>query len=235
MCANRRVLSDVPGARRFIRAFAVLLAVAPAMTSVGLADTEESQRRSVIPGPVQPAEDPGAPRRHFRANNPASLNDEDAERIYADLKSRLEQAYRRSGDPSAIAYQGWTRYNTAPYRSASHGNRFINNFANDKARSYGRYEEAGRLPVGSVVVKDSFTVSEDGTVTPGPLFVMEKMETGFNYVSGNWRYIMVEGDGTLFGVTKGPGSKKVEFCIGCHLAVEEQDHLHFIPAEYRRR
>ena len=140
-----------------------------------------------------------------------------------------------SGDPSSAAYQGWARYNSAPYLSASHGNRFINNFANDAAKAYSRYEGAGLLPVGSVIAKDSFTVSDDGTITPGPLFLMEKMEPGFNYVSGNWRYIMVEGDGTLFGITKGPGSKKVEFCIGCHLAVEEQDHLHFIPAEYRRR
>lgn len=235
MCANRRSLSEIFRARGWILAIAVTVAVFVAVPPKALADPEESQRRSIVPGPAQPAEDRAGPRRHFRAENPASLKDEDAERIYGDLKTRLKQAYRRSGDPSAIAYQGWKRYNTAPYRSASHGNRFINNFANEKAQSYGRYEEAGRLPVGSVVVKDSFTVSEDGTITPGPLFVMEKMETGFNYVSGNWRYIMVEGDGTLFGVTKGPGSKKVEFCIGCHLAVEEQDHLHFIPDDYRRR
>ena len=235
MCANRRLQSENFSERARILAVAVALAAVVAMPPTVRADQEESQRRSVVPGPVQPAEDPAGPRRHFRAKNPASLSDEEAERIYGELKAALEKSYRRSGDPSAIAYQGWTRYNTEPYRSASHGNRFINNFANDTAKAYGRYEDAGLLPVGSVIAKDSFTVSDDGTITSGPLFLMEKMEPGFNYVSGNWRYIMVEGDGTLFGITKGPGSKKVEFCIGCHLAVEEQDHLHFIPAEYRRR
>jgi len=232
MCASKRLRPELSVARGWLIALAVTLA---AMPSSGSADQEESQRRNVVPGPVQPAEDPAGPRRHFRAKNPASLSGEEAERIYGEFKAALEKTYRRSGDPSAIAYQGWTRYNSVPYRSASHGNRFINNFANATAKAYGRYEDAGRLPVGSVIAKDSFTVSDDGTVKPGPLFLMEKMETGFNYVSGNWRYIMVQADGTLFGITKGTGSKKVEFCIGCHLAVEEQDYLHFIPNEYRQR
>ena len=235
MCANRQLWSEVSGTRGRVLAVAVALAAASAAPQAMSADPEETQRRWLGSGPATPAEDPDGPRRHFRAKNPATLGDRDAERIYGELKVALSAAYRRSGDPTAAAYQGWKRYNTAPYRSASHGNRFINNFANKTAKAYGRYEDAGRLPVRSVIAKDSFIVTQDGTVTPGPLFLMEKMEPGFNYVSGDWRYIMVQPDGTLFGVTKGQGSRKVEFCIGCHLAVEEQDHLHFIPAEYRRR
>ena len=58
---------------------------------------------------------------------------------------------RRSSSQSAAAYQGWTRYDRAPYRSVAYGRRFLNNYANEKARAYGRFENAGRLPVGPVI------------------------------------------------------------------------------------
>ena len=45
---------------------------------------------------------------------------------------------------------------------------------------------------------------------------------------------MVMPDGSIFGTTKGRGSGKVEFCIGCHKAVApEVDSMMFLPAEYR--
>ena len=69
---------------------------------------------------------------------------------------------------------------------------------------------------------------------PGALFLMEKMPDGFNHASGNWRYTMIMPDGSIFGTTGGVGAKQVQFCISCHLAVEHQDHLFFIPEEYRR-
>ena len=184
--------------------------------------------------PVKPAEDPAEPRRHFRVKNPANLSDEEAERIYADLKEDMARRYRLSRLPAAAAYQGWTRYNRVPYRSAGHGRRVLNNYANEKGRAYGRFEKAGRLPVGSVVAKDSITVTDDGAASPGPLFLMEKMAGGFNYVSGDWRYTMIMPDGSVFGTTKGEGAERVEFCIPCHLAAERHDHLHFLPKPFRR-
>ena len=57
--------------------------------------------------------------------------------------------------------------------------------------------------------------------------------TRFNYVSGDWRYTMVMPDGSLYGTTKGDGAERVEFCIGCHLARETQDHLFLVPEAYR--
>jgi hypothetical protein len=185
-------------------------------------------------GPVKPAEDPGAPRRHFRVKRPADLSGAEAERVYAELKQDMAQRYRLSRLPAAAAYQGWTRYNRVPYRGAGHGRRFLNNYANKIARAYGRFEKAGRLPVGSVVAKDSITVTDEGVAIPGPLFLMEKMEGGFNYVSGDWRYTMVMPDGSVFGTTKGEGARRVEFCIAYHLAAESQDHLHFFPEPFRR-
>jgi hypothetical protein len=60
------------------------------------------------------------------------------------------------------------------------------------------------------------------------------MEPGFSNASGDWRYTMIMPDGAVFGVTKGEGAERVEYCIGCHLARERHDHLYFPPESYRR-
>ena len=185
-------------------------------------------------GPVKSAEKPGTPRRHFRVEHSANLRGEEAERVYAELKNDMAQRYQLSRLPAASEDQGWTRYNRVPYRGAGHGRRFLNTYANELGRAHGRFEKAGRLPVGSVVAKDSITVTDDGVTSPGPLFLMEKMADGFNYVSGDWRYTMIMPDGSVFGTTKGEGAERVEFCIPCHLAAERHDHLHFLPKRFRR-
>ncbi len=98
---------------------------------------------------------------------------------------------------------------------------------------YGQYENAGKLAVGSIIAKDSVAITANGDANPGPLFVMEKMQAGFNHVSGDWRYAMIMPDGSLFGTTNETGSAKVDFYVPCHLAVEHQDRLHFLPNKYR--
>ena len=190
------------------------------------------------PGAVQTGQisgDPDRPRRHLREANPADLGPDEAEQAYSQLIARMDAGYRVSGDAVAARFRDWPRYNTGPYRFATHGRRFVNNYANETARAYGDFEAAGRLPVGSVIAKDSFTASADGQLRPGPLFLMEKMEIGFNYVTGDWRYTMIMPDGVVFGVTKGENEERVEFCIGCHLSREEFDHLYFVPEAVRAR
>ena len=177
--------------------------------------------------------DPDKPRRNFRVRHPARLNAQQAAEIYRELVEALSAGYARSGHPVAEHYREWRRANTAPYLSSTHGNVYLNNYANDAAEAYGRQERAATLPVGSIVAKDSFIVERGGEVRPGALFVMEKMPVGFNYVSGDWRYSMIMPDGVLFGETLGEDSERVEYCIGCHLAVENQDHLYFVPREFR--
>ena len=73
----------------------------------------------------------------------------------------------------------------------------------------------------------------DGDIAPGPIFVMEKMAAGFNYVSGDWRYSVIGPEGEVWGTTNGAGAERVEFCIGCHLAREKYDHLYFVPKKFR--
>ncbi len=174
--------------------------------------------------------DPNQPRRHFRIRNPKFLDATEAEAIYRRLRGRMAAGYALSG---RRVYGGWTRYNRAPYISATHGRRYVNNYANARGAAYGRFEDAGRLPVGSIIAKDSFSVTENGEIDPGPLFLMEKMAAGFNYTSGDWRYSEIMPDGSVLGVTRGENAAAVEYCIGCHLAVESQDHLYFPPPAMR--
>lgn len=176
----------------------------------------------------------GGPTKHFSVDNPADLSDTDAEDIYRRLTGPLRRGYALADHPVARAYQSWSRYNTTPYRSETHGERFVNNYANGLARAYGSFEEAGPLPSGSIVAKDSFAVTAAGDVFAGPLFIMEKMPQGFNAASRDWRYSMIMPDGSVFGVTKGQDSHKVQFCITCHArAGDDNDHLFFLPEAYR--
>lgn len=179
--------------------------------------------------------DPNKPRRHFRAHDVANLSAEETRKLYQKLKARLASGYATSGHETAKNYQSWPKFNTSPYPSATHGQRLVNNYANSIASAYGKHEEAGTLPKGSIIAKDSFVVATNGEVTMGPLFLMEKMEEGFNYVSGDWRYTMIMPDGSIFGATKGANAERVEFCIGCHLAREANDHLFYTPKEYRNQ
>jgi hypothetical protein len=150
------------------------------------------------------------------------------------------QAVQAAAVPDEIAevarsYQGWTQVNTAPYVSATHGSRYVNNYPGpDAADAYLQFEEIDAMPVGGRIAKDSFTVSPDGRIAVGPLFLMEKMAAGFNQASDDWRYAMIMPDGSLFGVTGGQGSENVQFCAECHAAVaDDQDSLYFLPDEFR--
>ena len=178
--------------------------------------------------------DGSAPRRHFRLRYPAELSNDQAEAIYNEFKPIMSKGYASSGVAAAQNYQKWQRYNIAPFKSAAHGRRYVNHYANAKASAYGKFEKAGVMPVGSILAKDNLTVMEKSKSHPGALLLMEKMPTDFNYVSGDWRYTMIMPDGSIFGTTNGDGSDKVKFCIGCHLAVEKQDHLYFPPKKFRK-
>src|ERR687897_2968831 len=104
---------------------------------------------------AEPAVDFAHPTRHFRVPNPARLSDADALSIYDRIRDDMLAAYRLSRDPSATRFDKWRRYNRVPYLSATHGDRYINNYANAKAKTYGR-AGGGPLPTGAVLAKDSF-------------------------------------------------------------------------------
>ena len=192
--------------------------------------------RPALAQAAEEVQDRVRPSEHFRVERPADLSDADALVIYERIAAEMVAGYRLSGLEQAADYRRWPRFNTTPYRSATHGERFVNNFANPIARSYGTFEDAGVMPRGTVIAKDSFAVTARGEVFSGPLFIMEKMAPGFLARSRDWRYTMIMPDGSLFGATRGQESERVEFCITCHqTAGEANDHLFFIPESYRRK
>jgi len=164
----------------------------------------------------------------------AELTAAEARNGYDCLIKDLAAGYAKSGLAVAGHYRGWKNFARQPYVSDTHGGRYVNNYGNSLAASYGKYEEAGRMPVGAMLAKDSFAAKGNGKLAAGPLFLMEKMAAGFNKDSGNWRYTMVLPSGQVFGTTNGAGSAKMQFCYECHMSVaEEQDSLMFLPDEYR--
>ena len=101
---------------------------------------------------------------------------------------------------------------------------------------YAKFEKVGKMVRGGVLAKDSFTVTPQGKVSVGPLFLMEKMKAGFNKASSDWRYTLIMPNGQTVGTTNGKGSKNVKFCISCHAAVaDNQDAMFFLPAEFRAK
>ena len=215
-------------ARQMAAVVAVLVAVVLGVAAFWLQNRTPAtnQDKSAFP-------DIARPTRHFKAN-PADLTSADAITIYDRIKSEMSKAYKQSGLEPAEDYISWTRHNSAPYQSATHGNRYVNNYANTVARDYANLDAVESLPQGSILAKDSFEVTTDGDVLTGPLALMEKMQPGFNPQSRDWRYTMILPDGTVFGITNGEGSDRVEFCIGCHVAAgDDMDHLFYVPERYR--
>ena len=172
---------------------------------------------------------------HFRVADPANVGAGEAEAAYRELAPEMAERYRLSGIDVAGGYQRWSRYNSAPYRSVTHGKRYLNNYANKAAGAYGRFEDAGVMPQGAVLAKDSFSIQRDGEVRPGPLFLMEKMAPGFSRDSGDWRYTLILPDGSVLGRTRGANARNVAFCVSCHAdAGDGRDHMFFLPTGFRR-
>ena len=117
------------------------LSVAPSYAgdqALLLAQAETDVEMSAISG------DAASPRRHFRLRDPKFLDAERAAEIYAIASAAMAVGYPLSGSPVARDYQNWRRYNSAPYLSATHGNHYLNNYANQRALAYG--ERRGRVP-----------------------------------------------------------------------------------------
>lgn len=162
------------------------------------------------------------------------MSDTEAAAVY-DLLLKDANPYLSDDSGIAADYRDWDNYNTVPYVSATHGGRYVNNYANGTAANYGKFEGFGEMPVGSVLAKDSFLVDASGETTVGPLFLMRKMEAGFRPDFGDWEYTLIMAGGNVFGITNGKGSGNVEFCGSCHMAVPGQDHMFFLPVEYRKK
>ena len=171
--------------------------------------------------------------RHMKIDNPAALTDSNAEAIYHQIQSELAKTFARSELPVVKEYNTWKRYNRAPYLSSTHGDRYINNFANDLAVRYDALAKGYKMPAGAVFAKDGFAVTKEGDILPGRLFVMEKLAEGASPGTGDWRYLAIESDGSLIGDSQHDAQNALEFCHICHKVRSSRDFLFFVPPGYR--
>lgn len=169
---------------------------------------------------------------HIAIENPADLSKDEALQIYKSLQRRMARGYGTAQLDQLLNYQSWPLFNDAPYISATHGQRFVNSYANRMAHNYGTLQQGEKLPKGSVLAKDSVTVTDEGNIHPGAMFVMEKLAEGVSPDTADWRYIMILPDGSLFGDTMGFRASAVAYCHDCHEAVADRDYTFFVPEEY---
>jgi hypothetical protein len=149
--------------------------------------------------------------------------------LYDCLKDKMATGYAKAGDATGSAYRSWAPTATRPAVAGPHGNRLLNTFANDiAAEQYLKFEEEGFvMPVGSVLAKESITISKKKkTARPGPLFIMTKMEAGSIPETNDWLYGGLQPNGK-------PMKFKQSFCHDCHAGWEEQDFLAYPLEEVR--
>lgn len=153
--------------------------------------------------------------------------------IYDNVPDLLAKWYALSGDVTAKSYLKWQKYNSSPNPSATHGNRFVNNYTNSIANKYGRIASGEYLHPDSVIAKDNLRVTARRNVFTGSLFIMEKLAAGKSPKSKDWLYKINMPDSSFFGDTLGDNADKVSFCHECHSTELIDDYLFFMPKEYR--
>ena len=174
------------------------------------------------------------PEGHFRTFNAASITPERAESIYENLRGDMADRYAEAAEASAMNYQKWQRFNSAPYLSATHGDRFVNNFGNALAVGYAGVLRGETMPPGAILAKDAFAVTEGEKVFAQSLFLMEKLEQGRSPAFADWRYVMITAAGELYADSLDPDTvAKVTFCHDCHKDVADQDYLFHVPEPFR--
>ncbi len=173
---------------------------------------------------------PGA---HLAIKSPAILEKSEINKVYDELKERMAGGYELSKLPIIKNYQSWKQYNNQPYISATHGQRYVNNYANRLVTNYGNLKKGGAYPVGTVFAKDTITVTAQKKTYPGAIFIMEKLAKGKSPKTADWRYVMVLPDGSMFGDTIGDQPEEVEYCYACHIQKSRQDYVFFVPGKYR--
>ena len=179
---------------------------------------------AVFPATAQTIDD------HLSVQDPAAVPLREGNEIYLSMRSMLADLYALSSDPTARNYQDWRRANDYPFRSATHGNRFINHYANGIAQAYG--QPSAVMPVGAIIAKDAITITASGDIFPGPLAIMEKMPAGFDPNAGNWRYTEILPDGSYIAPPEAANASSARFCVACHnTAPDGHDRLFLVPAE----
>jgi len=146
------------------------------------------------------------------------LTGDEADTVYDCLKADLQAGYQKGAKrwiPEAFVkdYPGWTKASAFPAAPGFHGGRFLMTYVNSiGADEYLKYmPENVVVPAGTRIAKESFAISDDGKVSKGPLFLMEKVAAGTSPETGDWYYMMVAPNGAPQAVNV------ISACSECHL------------------
>ncbi len=146
------------------------------------------------------------------------LTAEEAEKVYDCLKQSLVDGYKKGNKrwiPKEIVddYRNWALVTKFPAAPGFHGGRFLMTYVNAVgADTYMEYkEEDVVVPSGTLIAKESFSVSDEGKVRKGPLFIMQKVDKGKSPKTNDWYYMMVAPNGAPLAVNV------YKACSECHM------------------
>lgn len=141
--------------------------------------------------------------------------------LYDCIDETLAEAYAADGSEVGSVYREWQPTATGAFAPGVHGDRLLFTYANDIGYDlYVQYlsEDGFQMPVGSVLAKETFSLTGEGAPRVGPLFVMTKVEPGVADEFGGWVYSAVRANGRPMGISQ-------SFCHDCHVAFESQDSM----------
>jgi poly(3-hydroxybutyrate) depolymerase len=169
------------------------------------------------------------------ADKPAAdLTAADAQALYDCLSADMQAGYAQGDSrwiPSEFitGYPDWKTASVFPAAPGFHGNRYlVTRVSPEGYDAYTEFAAEGvEIPAGATIAKESFTVSEDGTASAGPLFLMHKVAEGASPRTDDWHYMMVAPNGQPQAVPV------VEACHACHSSWPGQDNLGYPVPEAR--
>ncbi len=159
----------------------------------------------------------------------------EAHDVYLCLERKMFDGYntgpKRWVNPNHVGqYRTWDPVSTLPANPGVHSNRFLFSYVNQiGSATYKQYAEGVSMPVGTVIAKESFTITSKGKAKKGPLFFMEKVAPGTSPKTNDWFYTMVNANGkpAVINVFKA--------CNECHSGFEDTDFLGYPVEEVRRK
>jgi len=104
-----------------------------------------------------------------------------------------------------------------------HASTFGFAYANDLAREFLLSKRDGRLPIGSIIVREKLRARD--STTAEVLVVMFKQKSGFNQKANDWEFLTISGD-----LKKIVEREKEGKCLQCHASEAKNDFVFRYPA-----
>ena len=80
-------------------------------------------------------------------------------------------------------------------------------------------------PIGTVILKEHYTVAYNASATPTFITLMIKREKNYDALASDWQYVQFDTSGKIL-VNGHSRAKDVEECVECHQSVRSQDYVY---------